>query len=291
LAQKELIAIESSSSLGEAVQTLFNNDIYSAPVGEVATRKFSALLDLQDATAFLVSLFPSEEPPSDLAELDAISRRFNDTPVSSVVNFSGKNPFQEMPMASLLSDVIEALVRGKNSRVVLTNESGQAVNMISQATVVKYLADHVELIGPKGKETVGELGIATKPVQSVSQTTPGLQALKRLVRLGVSHLALVNEEGRLTGNLSVKDVRVLLRPGALRLLLGPVQELVHTSLRDNLKDPVPIVHADYSHSLERLIRRLAAVRIHRIYITDSAADLYPSGVVALSDVLSVYTKH
>ncbi|GIL60207.1 hypothetical protein Vafri_14809 [Volvox africanus] len=130
-------------------------------------------------------------------------------------------------------------------RVAFFDNSGRVTSVISQSDICRFLAAHVDRLGPLAEATVSELGWDCKPVVSCTPETPALEAMRLMVSEGVSSLAVVagqraNEAGpeadsadpegpaeprvggRLLGNFSASEMRTMTAEhfGALSLPVG-----------------------------------------------------------------------
>eukprot|EP00884_Botryococcus_braunii_P005740 jgi/Botrbrau1/15167/Bobra.0149s0032.1 len=80
--------------------------------------------------------------------------------------------------------------------------------IISQSDVIRYVFNHIEQIGEVGKEPITDKLPSSVPT-TVSGSEQTLKAFKQMWEKGLSALAVVDESGHLTGNLSASDLRCL----------------------------------------------------------------------------------
>lgn len=85
-------------------------------------------------------------------------------------------------------------------------------NVVSISDVVTLAASKWELLPPeRATATIGELK-AIKPIIGVRMDSSVVDALDILYRNKISGIALIDNEGRVTGNLSASDLRVRSSP-------------------------------------------------------------------------------
>jgi CBS-domain-containing membrane protein len=98
--------------------------------------------------------------------------------------------------------VVEALARERGlHRVPIIDSKRQVINLVTQSQVVRYLADHVEMIGSIAQKTIKECPRLFKEVLSVREETIAIDAFNLMVEKNVQGIAICNEEGRLRGNI------------------------------------------------------------------------------------------
>lgn len=112
--------------------------------------------------------------------------------------------------------MIELLAKHNVHRVPVIDHQGRVTNLITQSALVAYLAAHLDKLGNIREQTVGALTLGHKSVVTASVNLRAIDAFKIMTQHGVSGVAVVDEEGNLIGNISVRDIRV---PLPLRLIL------------------------------------------------------------------------
>jgi len=92
----------------------------------------------------------------------------------------------------------------------MKGESSDLVRVLSQSTVVGFLASHISHFTPEIKNvTLKKMGIGKQAnVVSVEYTTPAIHAFYQMYLRNVSAVAIVNSDGNLIANLSISDLRV-----------------------------------------------------------------------------------
>jgi CBS domain-containing protein len=290
---RELITVKKWDTLPTAFKALTFNNILSAPVLN-SKGHVRGFIDMMDITRYAVYLFGSRgldltlEKLKDLMELDEI---FMSTTVSDVI----KSPFRRRWHHTSVGEnntvyyAFENIIMHRLHRLAVLDESGHPVNLITQTGVVKFLLDHLDLVGERRRKPVGEMSGVMNPVHTVSDNTITLVAFNLLVEKNIHGAAVLDKFGTIKGTLSVRDIKGIMTNGTLfsRLFL-PVSDYV-AYLRDNDRSgaiPRHPVVALASDPLEKVLRQLQEHKIHRVFIVKSLEKLEPIGVVSISDILN-----
>jgi len=120
-----------------------------------------------------------------------------------------------------------------------------------------------------------------------------LDGFAKIAMTQISHLALVSGD-EFVGNVSVKDIKSVLDQG-VEVLMQLLGSYINKIRQENLKAVHPAIHAVDDDSLERLIARLAVIKIHRMYVTYSGGEEGSSGrklvgVVTLGDIIRTFSS-
>lgn len=186
---------------------------------------------------------------------------------------------------STLKDLIDTLKAKDLHRVAGVDAQGKIVKIFSQSAVVAYFAKHIDQLGPKAHQTLKQANIGTRPVQLISPTTRTIDAFVLMSEhsfSAVGFLAAHATGG--SGNLSVKDVQGLLGDHFDNVLL-PVQDYVNFIRQESVRDMVPLVQVQEDDTISKAVQRLAAVGVHRIYVSGHEPHHAPVAVVALGDLI------
>lgn len=97
---------------------------------------------------------------------------------------------------------------------------------------------------------------------------------------GVHSFPIIDETGKLIGNLSPSDLRFMTK-SKLKSILLPVMEFLKV-MHDG-KAPEPIVCKPNDSTKSVLVKALAS-KIHRVWVVDE--ENRPLGVVSFSDIIS-----
>ncbi len=101
----------------------------------------------------------------------------------------------------------------------------------------------------------------------------------------ITGLAIVSADGRLTGNISARDLKLFIKLIDFDRLLQPCGEFVK-QLRQNAVDIMsPTITVFPSAQFDHVVGKLAATKVHRIFVVSDEAHFRPERVISLVDVL------
>ncbi|KAH9252913.1 hypothetical protein BASA81_009069 [Batrachochytrium salamandrivorans] len=293
-AAKKVVEFPSTMTLGTALRSLADNQILSAPVWDETNKRYLGFVDVfdlltlavgVDVIAQLIPRVKDGEVAKDV-EFDAgltLKDLFEDNgaqPANAWV------PVQE---GSKLRDVVRILAT-KAKRVPVLGPNGRVVQIISQSQITELINKFEAFADLLSKSTLAQTGFGLKPVLTVKATDPARLAFQIMVENNVSSVCVVDEEtGQVLTALSTKDIRLLPRieNAALvdaNLLSLSCQEFVARIRQLNLTTTMAACAVvDLGSNLHVVLGKLAASRLHRVYVVD--AERKPVGVISVSDVV------
>eukprot|EP00656_Telonema_subtile_P013641 TRINITY_DN1692_c0_g1_i5.p1 TRINITY_DN1692_c0_g1~~TRINITY_DN1692_c0_g1_i5.p1 ORF type:complete len:163 (-),score=36.68 TRINITY_DN1692_c0_g1_i5:128-616(-) len=130
-----------------------------------------------------------------------------------------------------------------------------------------------------------------RQVVSVTHTTPAIEAYKRMETEKVSGAAVLDEQGRVVGNLSASNLRGIRRDQLAQLLLH-VKDFLDLQQRQRHgvvhEEQLPCFVVHQGDTLSELLQAFTCNRVHRLYVVD--ADGAPLAVITLTDVMNFLAK-
>eukprot|EP00762_Andalucia_godoyi_P008455 ANDGO_05792.mRNA.1 Protein sds23 len=312
-----VISIQTTSHLDAAFQLLSDRKIRSAPVFDPTTGKYIGFLDTADMIALVVRLFvdspPADGAPSSHAYHDlhhALSHasKLYLMSASQITDLSKENPFVPLAPNVSLYEVAKVMATGIH-RVPIVDEKGALVNVVTQSALVKFLVSHLNVhlhsasstssvasvetstSDDNGKEqwedlqldeSVGSLKLGVRKVICVSGEDRTVDAFATMLKNHISAIAVLDEAGKIMGNVSNSDIRVLCDPSAMPLITGPVAQFISHIRQADLSTRYPSISVRLGTTLRQTLAKLVATGIHRIYVIDDHSR--PIGVISLTDV-------
>ncbi|KAJ2746802.1 cell separation during budding [Coemansia sp. BCRC 34301] len=210
--------------------------------------------------------------------------------VSLLSDMSHMNPFYSVLPETTVAQVVGVFAKGTHRVAVMDNDR-QIRGILSQTRVIRYFFEHCAaasappVLTPGSVPTDGQLsssearlldtplrdlGLVTNDVVKANPTTPVIQALSLLERWHISSLAIVDEEDRIVGNLSVADVKYLAKER--RLTGGTCMELIQAArfvqgMRDG-RDRAAVFSVRPEATLRYALTKLIATGAHRVWVTE-----------------------
>jgi len=201
-----------------------------------------------------------------------------------------RNPFHPVNREYSLFSALEPLARERGlHRVPIIDESRKLVGILTQSQIVQYLSKHMDEIGNVRSKPLANFRHRTDEVITVKETDVAMDAFTLMVSKNITGLAVVNDEGKLVGAISLRDLKGISSDG--RLIIGRLYQSVKVFL-DKLKlgskepdRPRNAVKATLNDTFEAVARTLVEHNIHRVFIVNNQNDRIPIGVVSLKDLL------
>ncbi|KAG2498893.1 hypothetical protein HYH03_003084 [Edaphochlamys debaryana] len=343
---KEIVALQKDAPLATALQVLAERQVLSVPVLDEEGEYLGAF-SVGDALRTLMTELDSQlgkgwfERLSSIkaAELEAVGTSVTSKKVASVTHpgdlwLKGDSKTTVLTVIKEGFQVLEPkghhrifvvdpakahTVTVSGATVVINIKPGtekpeasglRPTDIVSQMDVVKLLSEHkdkLELVMPK---TLEELEIFEGSVFTIHASATALEAFHHMAVDHKSCLGIVDNTGKLIGNVSISDLKfvgpknyALLNVSVAEFAVivagkGPSQEEAINGARvpgaagnnwtEVLKD-LPLPTLKPSSTFGQLLETMASQSLHRLYIVDEE-DGKPVSIVTLTDVLREIIK-
>lgn len=299
----KVITIDRSATVAEALKKLIEHRILALPVIEKATNTPVCVVSILDILGHILNKIPEEQLKRldrhtyDLFALVAEKKEIEHETIQQIREIGLFDPVQAIAADTTLYDAVVRMIEQKAHRLVIFDDKGRFVNLITQSRVLQFAACIMDQI-PKTKKTVGELNIGTKEVYSVPDTLMAYKAFKLMVEKKVSGLAVVNHQGVLVGNISSSDIKLIgFDMGFFAMLASTVGDYMQqlkalqnslpvrsnaVALNDETKSNF-VVKCKSTDTLSLVIKMINFYGVHRVYIVDNEGK--PTGVISIYDIL------
>jgi len=301
------VTITNDEIIGTALQKMLSHQIMSLPVLDSQTKKTLHILSLAQLVEFLLDHYsPNDFSIGFITKLKNYlgmnkSQEFMNTPIRQlepkmeIAHETGENDTLEL--------VLNKMVETKAHRVLVMNDDGDLVNIISQSRLIQLISHIVDSI-PQCLQSLRELNLGFKSVVCVLDTEPSYEAFRIMKERKLSGIAVINSLGILVGNISLSDLKLIgfdanywgLMSQSVASYLAAIRAKPKTKIRShvfavledhNSKYPLVIKCRPY-HTFGFIIRMFAYYRVHRIYVVDDRGT--PLGIITLTDVLQELNK-
>ncbi|CAM0141588.1 cell separation during budding [Umbelopsis sp. WA50703] len=304
---QKVITIDGSLPVEEACEILIKHNISSAPVYDSAPsesttidhpKSFIGMFDYADLISYLLIVLRKEIPPEDEStlEIKELVRRAMDgerVPVKLASDLSRKNPFcSVLPEATLVSILDEFACA--THRVAVMQSNGNIMGILSQSRVIEHLYKnirHFPDLHPLVNKSLRQLGLGEAPVVSVEADAIVLDALSLMNKHGVSSLAVIGPNNSLVGNVSMTDVKHIVRTQQKLLWSTCFHFLSAIRINQGVvdgQDRHPVFEVKLDTSLLMTMGKLVATKAHRLWVTDESEAVI--GLVSLTDILRAISK-
>jgi len=285
-----LVVLSGEFTVAQALQRMAKYNISSVPVLKSKTDKtVLGFVDTLDFLAHLCNLVEKERKESQESGKEAsqekTEKEFKNTPISQIVDLSGKNPFHVLHGDESLANAVEYYLKGVH-RIAISDHSGDIIGVISQWTIVNYLAtvptEDKEWI-PSLREPVSKSCFSSEVI-SVNSNENTLDSFMKMHSQNVSALAVLDEDGKLCGNLSASDLKgfhLYLRH--FSDLQQPLSQFLATIRKMQGRPGNFVVTVTPDTPVLDLLMKLNEEIIHRVFIVDDNFKLI--GVYSLTNLL------
>eukprot|EP01113_Clastostelium_recurvatum_P007601 TRINITY_DN1354_c0_g1_i1.p1 TRINITY_DN1354_c0_g1~~TRINITY_DN1354_c0_g1_i1.p1 ORF type:complete len:314 (-),score=98.25 TRINITY_DN1354_c0_g1_i1:755-1696(-) len=287
---ENMIIVDSQASIGQTLNVLIKNNILCAPVQEKSSGQFIGLVDMLDLVTFLVEYVKNRESLNNDFLSFIAEDTFQPRTASDLSDLSKRNKMCPVPQGASLLEAMTVMATNHVQRVpvMIMGPKGEftgVISLLTQSAVIAFLAKHTSELGGLAK-TLHEVGFGPKEVFSIVEDKPALDAFKMMASHHISGLPVVDTDNQLLANISARDLRVIANDPKmfqyLAIEAGDFVTHIRTS-NPSPKDMHPSISCTLEEPFHRVVSKLAAAHIHRIYITDSQRKLV--SVVSLHDII------
>eukprot|EP00049_Salpingoeca_infusionum_P000770 m.42280 g.42280 ORF g.42280 m.42280 type:complete len:463 (+) comp10669_c0_seq3:338-1726(+) len=292
----EIVVLKSTDSILDAVRTLSDKHILSAPVRDMSqpdeaswSDKYLGMLDMVGVVFHMLeSLDVGAEPVSFADEVEKVTR-FRHTTIAEAVSFARFGPFVPVDKdAGTLLDCMLLCGHHAIRRVpVVTTPAGDLANIITQSALVQTLHANLSRFQNVASKTLRELGLGDKGMLfSVHVSDPLKSAFQLIKERDISGVPVLDDSGSICGNISARDVRLIVTSSKIfKLLNMPIQTYLEV-VNDGVEHSA--ITCKPTDTLEHVIQQLVHSRIHRVYVVNEHS--HPLRVVSLRNVLKKFVK-
>lgn len=287
--QDKVVVLKEDMTVEEGLHLLTEANILSAPIC-TSDGRWVGLVDHLDILfwAMKVSTAPiaskSDASSEDITKdtVGTVMARMHEFSFAQlgddISNLSQLNPFRTVKRSAPLDDLLAIFGDGAH-RVVVTDEEGTPIHILTQSRVLKHLNNYPDRLGGSRNKSLKELGLIS-PVVSCKRSELAVTAFRRMMQHRVSALAVTEEDGELVGNISSTDIK-LMRQFQYDALLDSVEDYLKVSrpLGGSLVACTDVC------TLADAVRQMVERHVHRVYVVDEAKKAI--GIVTLSDVLRI----
>jgi CBS domain-containing protein len=286
-----VIIIDSNETPIHGFEILIKNNIMSAPVYDAIKKEYVGFLDIRDLISYTVFAFENRNTVAYTKSTGPFYTTILEN--VTITYLARRNAFHPVPLTASLYDVALQLAKGAH-RVPVTNPQGKVVKIVSQSSLIQLFNKHLGgLLKEDANVKIGDAHIGTSPVISVRYDTPAITTFKLMDDTRHTSLAIIDAEGKLIGNISGRDLKLFIEADCSYELLTLPMVTFLTKLRNQEIDiRTPTMSVNISDSLGHLIGKLAATRVHRLYVVKDSIDYSPVRVISLTDTLKyILQKH
>jgi len=287
--KQRIHTISDSSTISEAMNVLLEKRILSAPIVSSSSGEATAMLSMNSLVQYILTTFTEKELND--THIQKLMKKKEETKNESVFRIFSKvqllDPAIYVKEGANMYETTKSMVAQKIHRALVLDENNQPLNIVTQSRILKLISVAIESF-PSAMEKISNLEIGTSQVIVLPEEKTSYEAFKLMIDKKISGLGVVNSNGKLIGNLSISDIKVLgndfqffqLLSKPLNSFLGVVRAGDPYRTIPNIEDPVVCKEDD---TLETVVNRLTYFKIHRLYVVNE--DGQPLRIISIQDIL------
>jgi len=286
---QKVFTVKTSDTIAEAFTLLIQNYILSAPVFDVEQNKYNAFLHMLDILAYIISALDEPSIASGKMGIEEVKSctRFKKETVKDVLQVSRKNAWIMMNELDSLYETIAMFAKNNLREVAVVNAKGEFVSIITQSRLIQWLSNRSSSeMGQFVSMTIGDFKLGYKKVHCMHQSRRVIDVFLQMNYLGISGMAIVNNENRVIGNISVSDLKDIGGNAEKFMILWTDAATFIKSREYGAKVP-RLVYVLHNTAIKKVIGELHTHNIHRVYIVEEH-NVYPMGVISCTDILKFF---
>jgi len=286
----KVISVNGGEPLSVGISALYEHNLLSVPLFDNNQKTYTNFLDLLDVLFYVINLLETNDlkqgEPTGFMDLVNVNNLFRHITCMQVANFSNRDPFIEMVNTSPLDRAVKAMSNPNDSihRIPILLADGTLTGILSQSRVVRFLSEKMHCFDFAQKK-VKDLKHVLYPHEAicVHNTDTVNHALNVIKDKKISAVGVVDKEGKLIGNFSVKDIRGFLSELTTVFGLHIYDFLKALPKKGDIGYPVCVTEET---TVEELIAKLAYSGVHRVYVVDTP-NHKPRGCISLTNILTL----
>jgi len=284
-----LLALPGDTSVQEALRWMARYNTSAVPVLQSKTdTTILGFAGVLDALAYLCQLFGGKEQQAPKLEGENLNEKieqFKNSTLLQIVDTSGRNPFVLIHGEESLANAVDQYLKGVQ-RIAITDDEGNLTGVVSQWTIANYLAtvptDDKEWL-PIMRTKVGETTYS-KSVSSVNMNEKTINAFFQMYNQNLSAVAVVDDDGKLWGNLSSSDLRpYFMYLSDFDILTKPVSDFLSAIRKEQNRPANFVVAFSPDTMVKEVICKFNEQIVHRGYIIDNEKNIL--GAYSLTDLM------
>jgi 5'-AMP-activated protein kinase regulatory gamma subunit len=295
IADGKIFVASRTDKIVDVWKGLIKHNFLSVPVIQKTGSKYYGFLDLADIVKFFVQHFGESVAKTDADYWNLIEKEeyFKTRTVNDLMVYPlrKRNPFHPVPRGYSLFSVLEVLARERGlHRVPIIDQEYRLVHLVTQSQLVTFLNKNLNMLGDVKNKPAKMVQGFGHGVICVKENSLAMEAFNIMIHENITGVAVVDEEGKLTGNISLRDLKAISNDAKMFWrLYQDIKTFLHrvtavdVELQSNTLRPRHMIFAQENDTIETIIKKLAEHNIHRIFICDK--DQKPVGLVSLKDLL------
>lgn len=288
----QVITANANATIGEAFGLLAQYNIYALPVLDGS--QCIGLVDYNDIFAKLANQLGdvnAENIQQVSSHIHQFAVGFLSENVRQFINFSQHNPYVTVNLDTDILTVVKEFSKHKETAkrlvVVDAQDHSRIVGVLSPSSIIRALShylDHPDILSVLHNKHVHD--VATIGVTAVDEDITVYDSIRTMILKQTTSTAITSS-GAFISVVSMKDFKVFSKAANWHSLFNDVGSYISDVRRNTPKAIFPVISTTLDATLERVLLRFAATKIHRMFVLNESRAAV--GVISLRDVLRVFS--
>lgn len=232
--RETVVACTTRDTVEKCLTQMTEHNVLSMPIQDEASGKYVAIVHVLDIFAFMLDLVSKKKatfsPASGgLRETLAHQKRFALACITEVLDMASHlypTTFKPLPAGCPLIYPAQVLAEGVHA-VPIVDAAGRITRMVTQADIIRFVAAHLDEMGPLASLTISELGLAGYGASDLVIAHFDDKAFDVLTSMRSKRSAaapVVDAYGAMVANLSLSDVKAIAKKANFSVLQLPLQQ-------------------------------------------------------------------
>lgn len=272
---------------------LIIHNFSSCPVLQKTKSKWYGFLDIANIVKFIVQHFEQDvlSENANIMNLLDETESFKQLQVNDLMKnpLGILTPYHPIYIGYSLFSAFEIMARSNLHRLAVVDANRSLISVITQSQMVEFAYRNIALVGPKRSKQVKDMAYNLHEVYSVKPSDTALTAFTLMSEKKVSGVAVVDDDGILVDQISMRDLKAMAPDGRLFWrLYKPISEYLE-NVKRNLSGvnsrPRNAIFVTPNDTLESVLGLIVGNRIHRVYIVESSSNKKPIGLISMRDIM------
>lgn len=184
-----------------------------------------------------------------------------------------------------VTNAIDLMIKWRVHRVPVVDTDGELLTVITQSHIARLIYKWLARFEQLADSTVEQLKLGYGEVITAQENEQAIAAFRLIHERAVSAVGVVDSEGKLVGNVSASDLKVIGYDGKLLAhLFVPISDFVKITRPEG----VSAITVSPSSSFSQVLDKLVSNHIHRVYVVDEQRK--PIGVISLLEILQAFSQ-
>jgi CBS domain-containing protein len=285
------VLADGGETVEDVIKKFGRNQITSAPV--MQNGKCLGMVDMLDLLTYASGKMG-------LKVIGPVSSKraaeeFLHKPILDLMNVSGRNSALIVPHTATILAVMDVLSRPDQHRILVKNETGNLIGLITQSRIVRFLSENKSKLESPMNLRIDQIwNFRERIVECIDWDEFVIDAMMKLEESRVSGIAVTDNGDQIVGNISASDLKRMQVDSPLQLcydIYQPIKLFLNISDDPHAKK-LPKFHPIFvnpSDTLGQVIDLVNSKSIHRVYVVDSKKKLM--GEVSLCDIIAKFVPH